>query len=203
MASYTAVADVSRTLLELLRDEIEDRSDVLNVAPDQVVLGTPAEATSDADVRLSLYLYRVEENPAMNNRIQQEVADGERSDPPLTLDLYYLLTAYPAGGSGDVTARTSDQQRVLGLATQVLYDNATVQGERAAGSLGDDARLAISLESESLDELTTLWTAVTDDPYQPSTSYHVSPVEIDSREVESFERVGETDTRVSRRSEES
>lgn len=198
MANYAAVADVTRTLVELLRSRIADRGDVLNVDPDQVVAATPDDAATDADVRLSLYLYRVGENPAMNNPVKR-VDDDRRSDPPLSLDCYYLLTAYPGAGDDDPTTGTIQQQRVLGLATQVLYDEAVLEGEQLRGSFGEDERLTVSLESTSVDELTTLWSSVTEQPYQPSTTYHVSPVRIESREEESFERVDERRTSVSRR----
>lgn len=196
MGTYTAIADVSETLVSLLRDRIEDRSDVLNVARDQVVVASPDEAATSGDVRLSLYLYRIEENGPMNNAVKQPVGDNTRADPPLTLDLHYLLTAYPTEGSDDLTANATDQQRVLGLAMQVLNDHGPVGAEHTTGSLEDDVQLGVSLARESLDELTSLWNSVTDAPYRPSVGYLVSPVRIESRQEEAFERVAETETSV-------
>lgn len=201
MGSYTAIADVSETLVTLLRDRIEERSDVLNVARDQVVVASPEEAAASGDVRLSLYLYRVSGNGPMNNAVKQQVGDNTRADPPLTLDLHYLLTAYPTEGSDDLTANTTDQQRILGLAMQVLNDHGPVSSEHTTGSLQDDLQLGVSLDREPLDELTTLWNSVTDAPYRPSAAYLVSPVRIESRQEEAFERVAETETSVAEKTD--
>ena len=59
---------------------------------DRISLESPADLENNNSVRLSMYLYRIVENPYMKNRFPVEGAGGKARKPPLTLDLYYLLT---------------------------------------------------------------------------------------------------------------
>ena len=203
MANYDAIADVSESVLTLLRESITARSDVVSVDRSDIALASPTDVTSESDVRLGLYLYDLSQNSTLSNADRRTVDTNTRRDPPLALDVRYLLTAYPHGtDDGDTTSETLSQQRLLGLAMQVLYDNAVLDADQLQGSLGE-TDLKISLESASLDQLTGLWSTFADTPYQPSASYHVRPVLIDSQHEEEIARVSEQQTGVSRKPENS
>lgn len=199
MANYAAIADVSDTLVELLRDRITERSDVVNVDRTEVALVSPNDVGSDSDTRLALYLYGVTENDVMNDAQREPIGEDRFRDPPLALDLHYLLTAFPAQGGNDETARTEDQQRVLGLAMQVLNDHSIVPAEEVKGSPESD--LHVTLEQEPLDEITNVYNTFQDTPLHPTITYTVSPVLIDSRREETIPRVERRESDVSRTSE--
>jgi hypothetical protein len=199
MATYTAIADVSETLVALLRDEFAARDDVFTMDGEAVSLVAPDAVDEESATRLSLSLYRIEENASMKNTDMGRASDPTVSqEPPLALDLYYLVTAYPGGGSADGTAATVEQQRVLGLAMQTFHDNAVLSDEQLSGSLDSDVDLQISLVSTSVDELTGLWSTVPDAAFQPSAVYHVGPVLIDSRQREEVTPVTDRETTVDR-----
>ena len=199
MAAYTAIADVSETLLALLRDRFAARDDVFSMDGEAVSLVPPDEVSTDSETRLSLSLYRIEENAAMKNSEQAHTTSDPTvsQEPPLALDLYYLLTAY-SGGSDEGTAATVDQQRVLGLAMQTFHDNAVLSGEDLVGSLDGDLELQVSLVNASVDELSGLWSTVPDTAFQASAVYHVGPVLIDSRQREEVVPVTDRETTVDR-----
>jgi len=197
MAAYTAIADVSATLLGLLRDQFAARDDVFSMDEAAVSLVAPDEVDEESETRLSLSLYRIEENASMKNTDLGHTGDPNVSqEPPLVLDLYYLVTAYP--GSADGTAATVEQQRVLGLAMQTFHDNAVLSGEQLTGSLDAEAELQLSLVNTSVDELTGLWTTYPDASFQPSVVYHVGPILIDSRQREEITPVTDRETSVDR-----
>ena len=114
MSSALAIAGVTAVLKDVLSSGILDQhlTDVVGdgviisaLAPDAVQLG------SDVAPRLNLFLHQVTHNAAWRN-VGQPSRDGagERtSNPPLALDLHYLLTAY---ASGDLQAEV-----LLGHAT--------------------------------------------------------------------------------------
>lgn len=197
MAEYTAIADVSESLVGLLRDRIDDRSDVLSIEADAIAAVSPADV--DGDIRLTLWPYHLVENETMNNGERRQIETDRVQDPPLALDLYYLLTAFPA----DEADGTTDQQRLLGLAMQVFYDNAVLTGSELAGSLGEDLELRVSLERRSIQDRTALWNTFPEVSFQPSVTYHVSPVLIDSRQEAAIDRVTERETGVARTDPES
>ena len=197
MAAYTAIADVSETLLALLRDRFAGRDDVFSMDGEAISLVAPDEVDADSETRLSLSLYRIEENAAMKNTEAHTGDPTVAREPPLALDLYYLVTAYPGGTDGG-TAATVDQQRVLGLAMQTFHDNAVLSEDDLGGSLDPDLELQISLVNASVDELSGLWSTVPDAAFKPSAVYHVGPVLIDSRQQEEIVPVTERETTVDR-----
>lgn len=198
MASYTAIADVSETLRALLQDRFTAREDVFSMDGEAVALVAPDEVGADSETRLSLSLYRIEENAAMKNAEPRATgAPTVSQEPPLALDLYYLVTAYP-GGTDEGTAATVDQQRALGVAMQTFHDNAVLSGEDLAGSLDPELELQVSLVNASIDELSSLWSTVPDAAFQPSAVYHVGPVLIDSRQREEVVPVTDRETTVDR-----
>jgi hypothetical protein len=189
--------DKTRFKFDMLRDRIEERGDVIAIERESVALVSPEEVGQDSDIRLSLFPYHLAQNGTMNNAAQHAIAEDRVGDPPLALDLSYLLTAFPSGGGTEKTGQAGDQQRLLGLAMQVFYDNAVISGSDLAGSLDPDLELRVALESESLTDLTSLWNSF-GESFQPSVSYRVSPVLIDSRHEEEIDRVAERETGVSR-----
>ncbi|ATW88961.1 uncharacterized protein DUF4255 [Halohasta litchfieldiae] len=200
MATYTAIADVSETLVALLRDQFAARDDVFSMGGESVSLVAPDAVDEESETRLSVSLYRIEENASMKNTDLAHAAGDPTvsQEPPLALDLYYLVTAYPGGGSDDETAATVEQQRVLGLAMQTFHDNAVLSDDQLTGSLDPDVDLQISLVSTSVDELTGLWSTVPEAAFQPSAVYHVGPVLIDSRQREEVTPVTDRETTVDR-----
>jgi len=198
MAAYTAIAEVSQTLLSLLRQEVDSRDDVVSLDAETIALVDPEDVSVDDQTRLSVSLYHLEENAAMKNSQPRHPTDPNvKEGSPLGLDLYYLLTAH-RGGSDESTAQTLEQQRVLGLAAQTLHDNAIVSGEQLAGGLKADGPLTISLVDESLTERTNRVSATPESTFQPSALYQVSTVVIDSQQRETVPSVTERDTAVGR-----
>jgi len=194
MGSYAVIAETSEVLVELLRERIRGRTDAIDIDRGKIALASPNNIEEDADVRLSLYLYSVAKNDVMNTRTREYDKDDQTAhDPPLALDLHYMLTAYPAGSNGDLTPETVDQHRILGLAIQTLNDAGVVDGSEFGGSQFDKD-VSITLQTDTTEEVMDIWfNAVGDKPYHLSVAYTVSPVLVDSRAEETIPPVGERD----------
>ena len=136
------IADVSRTLLDLLQK---------NLTGIDIDLLSPKFPGSN---RLTLFLYKVIENPYLKNQDNQVLRtssnDGKVTEKqaPLTLDLYYLLTAH-SGSSNLTQAHTA-----LSRAMRVFYDNGILSGSllrtlstgTAVRGLAEDSVLRITLD---------------------------------------------------------
>lgn len=188
MAGYAAIAEASETLVELLRDRITERGDVVAIDRTEIALVSPADVGADSDVRLSVFLYDVTENEILKNEQQTVVDETRTREPPLALDLRYLLTAFPSQGGSDETASTLDQQRVLGLAMQVLREHAILGPDELPSSLADN-EIQVAREDESLQAITDIWSTFGDTSLQPSVTYQLSPVFIDATTEQAVERV--------------
>ncbi len=185
MSDYTAIADVGETLIDLLRGNME------NLIPDDsIALVSPGEIQANDTIRLSLFLYQVSENVHMRNQELQILDPTTFNYPPITLDLFYMLTSYPSSGILDLTERTKEEHSILGRAIRILYENAIIAGTALKGSLSENYdEMHITMSHLSLDDITKIWNTFQDKPFRPSVCYLVTPVMIDSTRMMSTQRV--------------
>lgn len=186
MAGFQAIAGVSTTLRNLLRDRMEDTVDVTIAPPDVQIDGMTGR-------RANLYLYDVNENAYLKN--QQIPGEGHPADygrPPLSLELKYLITAHgatPDGADADLQA-----QQVLGDAMRVFHEFPIVteglhENDNPAGPLildpslvGEFENVKITLMPNQLEELSRIWMSQPEDrAFRRSVIYQVSVIQIESR----------------------
>ena len=185
MSDYTAIADVSYTFIDLLRDNMGDLID-----PDSIVVVSPGEIESNDNVRLSLFLFQVIENVHMKNQEMQIIDPAKLKYPPLIMDLSYMLTSYPSSGIQDITERTMEEHSILGKAMQVIHDNSIIADPFLRGCLTDDGQeLHISQTPLNLDDMTKIWSTFKNMPFRPSVCYLVSNVRIESTREKEAKRV--------------
>ena len=111
MATYRAVAAVSRAILKLLEDSCP-RAEFPNAQFDlQQALDFQKSPPAEG---VSLFLYRTTVATARRNLPPRVELDGRRFKAPLPLDLFYLVCVW---------ARSADvQQRLLGFCARALED---------------------------------------------------------------------------------
>ncbi len=200
MAGYTAIREANETLLGVLREEIESLDAFDSLAPDSVVLSSPRDVQPKSEVRLSVFLYRVDKDGQLSNSSYQASGDTSRRDPPLGLRLKYMVTAYPpAADSAESTP--VDEHTLLGLVLQIIHDNGLIEGSSLVGSLRDEGPLRISMMVDTDDELDRVWDAFGELPPRPSIVYDVGPILIDSAKQEKFTRVQEREIDIDRKRE--
>lgn len=198
MAAYTAIAEVSQILIALLRNEVDDREEMVSLDAESIALSDPTEVSVDDQTRLSVSLYHLEENAATkNSQPRQQTAPNVAEGSPLGVDLYYLVTAHP-GGSEESTAQRLEQQRVLGFVLQTFHDNPIVRGEQLPDGLTTDEPLSISLVDDSRSDRVNRWSTAPETAFQPSVLYQISPAVIDSRQHETLTPVTERETSLGR-----
>ncbi len=183
MSDYTVIAEVGESLADILWQEVQ-ADPVVNALIDnqgRISTQSPFDLRNDNNVRLSIYLYRIVENAFTKNSPPVRGLGGRQRKPPLTLDLFYLVT--PLLGS------PREQQIVLGKVMQVLYDRAVLEGTDLAGSLaGSSQELHMILNPVSLEESTRVWQAL-DMGYRLSVCYVVRVAMVDSRREEALQPV--------------
>jgi hypothetical protein len=203
MSTALAIAGVTQVLRDLLNDrfinqnvagQIGQSVTVSTLPPDKVVQQNGIEAT-----QLNLFLRQVTPNLGWRNEGQPSRDGAGRSrlsNPPLALDLHYLISAY---GAADLHAEI-----LLGHAMQLLHENPSIPREVIRNSLQpapDQAgtlppwlrslagsglenqveQLRITPEYLSTEEMSKFWTA-TLAHYRPSAAYQVSVVLIQAEE---------------------
>jgi hypothetical protein len=184
MSDARVLQEISRYLRGILFDSLrgEDELGSKFTVVNAISLGSPVQLAdgdlSAASVLLSLYLYQILPNGQLNNQALIPYGNGRMHYPPLSLDLYYLLTP--------LSKSPEDDLAILGRAMQILAANPILR----AGFLGsrlqphaEEARLMLHpIDSE---ERSRIWSAFTK-PYRMSVCYKLQSVSIDSeREPES------------------
>lgn len=190
MSNALAIAAVTAALKDLIGNGLLDLD--LSSIGSVTVSALPPDriATGQAEPnQLNLFLYQITPNSGWRNRsLPTRDSGGARiGNPPLALDLHYMLTAY---GSQDLSA-----EALLGFAMQFLYETPMLSraqlrtvlgpptppfGNLSALSLADQVEwLKISPQFLGAEELSKLWTAM-QARYRPSMAYQVSVVLIES-----------------------
>ncbi len=200
MSNALAIAAVTAVLRDLLNDGVIDHdlsSAVGNVLvstlpPDRIITGPQEES------RLNLFLYHVTPNPGWRNAAlpAYDSAGRRTSNPPLALDLHFLLTAYASA--------EYHREILLGYGMQLLHETPvltrdairrtlapvspvdagplpTAMQALSAADLADQVELVkISPESLNTEEMSRLWTAF-QARYRPTAAYQASVVLIEAR----------------------
>lgn len=184
MSTSTAIGMVGESLKTLLEEEMS----VTPAAP--VTLLAPDE--TGANRRINLFLYKVQENPFFKNK-DWEVSGsdpGRIRPPPLSLNLYYLLTPY---AQNDTQTGNTSAHEILGEAMRVLHENPVIPGEHLDPGLADAReRIKIMQMPLDLDEMSKVWSTF-GTPYRLSVVYEISVVQLD----QSDERERDMPTRIS------
>lgn len=185
MSASTVISDVTETLEELLRSEQLPR-DTFDVS-----LKSPSDETVQPSMKpkINLFLFRVMENPFAKNQEWQPVGTDTLGYPPLSLNLYYVLTPYAED--------RLDEHRIFGEAMRIMHDNSIITGAFLKGGLENTGEeLKIDLAPFTLENLSQIWGAL-NQPYRLSVCYQVRMVSIDSRISRSITRVIEAEQQMS------
>ncbi len=201
MSTALAIAGVTAVLQNLLSAGLvnNDATGVLGssvtvsaLPPDRVLSANGAEAT-----QLNLFLYHVTPNRGWANEglPSRDGAGLQRlSNPPLALDLHYLLSAY--------CAAELHAEVVLGYAMQLLHETPVLDRKRITTALNPPAdggsplpatlralsecglaeqveQIKFAPEYLGTEEMSKLWTAV-QSHYRPTVAYVASVVLVES-----------------------
>jgi hypothetical protein len=200
MSTTLAIGAVSAVLRNVLDNGLIDAAlavgspvKVSAKAPDLIKLDDPQEGP-----QLNLFLYRVSLNPGYRNMdLPTRDSGGRRAaNPPLAVDLHYLLTAY--------AREDLHTEILLGYGMHLLHerpflDRASIrkalelspldpsvlpgpfQAPANAGLADQFETLKITWEPLDFDQMSKIWSAV-QKHYRPSVAYQVSVVLIQGSE---------------------
>ena len=204
MSSALAIASVTAVLKDLLDNAVIDHSVSATVGgPVTVTALSPGQIkpSEEGDIsrQLNLFLYHVTPNTGWSNvGLPSRDSRGNRiTNPPLALDLYYLLTAY---GREDLEAEI-----LLGYAMQRFHETPVLTrdairtalaqpggpvsgggilpsalGALSASDLAEQVeQIKLTQYPLNVEEASKLWSAFQTN-YRPSVAYHISVVLVQS-----------------------
>jgi Pvc16 N-terminal domain len=202
MSTALAIASVTAVLKDLLNNALIDHD--VDASIGEVIVSTlPPDRVDALDQqkksRLNLFMYQVTPNPGWRNvGLPSRNSNGDRvSNPPLAIDLHYLLTAY---GAEELHAEI-----LLGYGMQLLHETPVLTRDAIRRSLtppspvvgGGDLppaltalfsselaeqveQIKIAPSALSTEEISRMWAAF-QAKYRPTAVYQVSVVLIESK----------------------
>lgn len=192
MSNHLAVATVSATLRNMLRDPVMasvDSADVITDRPDSL-------NGINTDPRVSIFLYSVQPNAAWRNEdLPTRRSNGDLSQrPQVALDLYYLLSFF-----GDEQAL--EPQRLLGTVMTVLHTRPLLSRDEirrmiqteldadagfplATTDLADQPEVVrFTPHPLDLEQLSQLWSVFFQTAYRLSVAYQASVVLLNPEDI--------------------
>jgi len=201
MSTALAIASVTAVLKDLLNNGIIDH-DVSSKVGNVLVTALPPDRIDTGDAtekaQLNLFLYQVNPNQGWRNvgLPSRDANSGARlANPPLALDLHYMLSAY---GAKDLHTEI-----LLGYGMQLLHETPVLTRDAIRRALGPSfpvngglppelanlftsgladqvEQIKIAPLSLTTEEISRLWTAF-QARYRPTAAYQLSVVLIESR----------------------
>jgi hypothetical protein len=195
MSTPLALATVTAVLQNFIQNSITDHDLAATLGGSITVSAEPPDridnGASSPD-RINLFLFQATENQGWRNvALPSRNAEGDRiNNPPLALDLSYLLTAY---GSGPLHA-----EALLGLAMFVLHEMPVLTRDaiRAvtvappqppllaglqASELADQIeQIKVVPQVMSVEEISKIWSAL-QSQYRPTAVYKATVVLVESQ----------------------
>lgn len=201
MSNALAIAGVSAVLKDLLNNGVVDNR-LSGVVGEVTVSALPPDRVLDVNVpetsRINLFMYHATPNQGWRNTAlpSRDSSGARTSNPPLALDLHYLLTTY---GASEFHCEI-----LLGYALQLLHETPVLTRDAiataltpptpitgailppelqalAASELADQVeQIRLTPETLNLEEISKLWTAI-QSHYRPTAAYQASVVLIESR----------------------
>ncbi|HEX6372420.1 MAG TPA: DUF4255 domain-containing protein [Longimicrobium sp.] len=181
MSTPLAIAATTAALRNLLHIGIPRLDPELSDL--RVTLQPPDKAREGVSVtQLNLFLYQTTYNAAFRNGdMPSRTKAGEVGQPPLALNLHYVLTAF-GRGEADNDALS---HRVLGGALSLLHDHPLLGPDELKDALEDGGvhlqpeRVRITHQPMPLEEMSKLWTSF-QTSYRLSAAIQASVLLIDS-----------------------
>ena len=176
VSDFTGVQAVTATIRQILQQRMEEPVPVTTAPPDVEVPNVDRPLAN-------LFLYMVEESPTLKNQdLPGMVGPMSLGQPPLSLDLHYLVT-----GAGPDPNDDRGSHRVLGDVMLTLHEHPIVAKDDPLLDpvLQNEVELLkITMEPLDVEGLSKIWTATTA-PLRLSVGYKVTVVQLESTQPRS------------------
>lgn len=131
----------------------------------------PDKVAKEGDSHLSIYLFHIESDKFQKNSPISGARDAKIPAQPLSLNLYYLLSAFANDSDGGHVA----EQQIMSIALRCFHENPIIRTNVILEGQTVKEEFCLTMEMETADSLGRLWQATTT-AMRLATVYKVSVV---------------------------
>jgi len=131
----------------------------------------PDKVAKEGDSHLSIYLFHIESDKFQKNSSVSGARDTKIPAQPLSLNLYYLLSAFASDADGGHVA----EQQIMSIGLRCFHENPIIRTDVISEGQTIKEEFCLTMEMETADSLGRLWQATTT-AMRLATVYKVSVV---------------------------
>lgn len=173
MAKYTAIADIGKTIVEMLRDNLVPEP---VAKPESIGICDPKER---GNFIVGIHPYNIVENKEIVTK-PINLPDGCIQDPPTSYQIYYVLSI---ASKAELSNRSSDEQRILGRVLQIFKDSRILKKKYMPDALKlSNESISLDVLTLELEEKVKIW-GMFSEAYKLSIFFSLGPVLIESTNI--------------------
>lgn len=171
MGKYTIFADVGKTLVNMLRDQMVPQP---VSKPELIGMCSPNERGSFI---LGIHPYDIKEEEGGKDYAPISLPDGRIKNSGTAYQFFYIISI---SSKAELMDRAVDEQRIMGRLMQVINDNRVLPLEYMPSALRlTNDEISIDMVSIDLDEKSKIW-GMFNEPYKLSLFYVIRPIVLES-----------------------
>ena len=181
MAEYTAIYEAANSVIEYLRDTLTPEP---ISSKELISLCSPYEPENN---QLTVYVYNLEEDPAVVNEgfVNNGLNSAQMS--PTSLQAGLLITAH---SNAPAQMKEADRCRIIGAVVSAIKDMPIIDKKYLTGSLlKSDNQIKMNMEHVTHENMMKIWGNTT--PFKLSVVVNLTGIQIDSGRSKQISRVTE------------
>ncbi len=174
MAKYTVIADVGKSIIDMLKANIVPEP---VAKPENIGLCDPKDRGSFV---VGIHPYDIIENREMTRKKPINLPDGYQQDPPSSYKIKYILSI---SSKVEITNRSAEEQRILGRILQLFKDNKIIDSKYMSEALSSsNESMSLEILPLELEEKVKIWSMFSE-PYKLSIFFSVGDILIESNNI--------------------
>lgn len=174
MAKYTAIADVCKTVTDMLKDNLVPEP---IAKPENIGVCDPKDR---GNFILGIHPYNIVENKELLSTRPLFLPNGYVQDPPTSYQIYCMLSVL---SKAEIATRAFDEERIIGRVLQLFKDNPVLPKKYMPESLKISSEVVnLEMLPLELEEKVKIW-SMFNESYRLSIFFSLGPVLIESKHI--------------------
>lgn len=171
MGRYTSISDISKTIIDMLKNSLSEDS---IVSPENIGVCDPGER---GNFVVGIHPYDIKENTEARSSQQITYPDGSMRNPPVSMSMSIMVSIV---SKAEISAKGLDEQRILGKVIQTFMDYPRLPSQFMPETLRkSNENISVQFVNMEMEDKVKIWSMFSQ-PYKLCCFYSVGPILIES-----------------------